>query len=89
MTIVEAVIKVLMESATPLSHKQIYDQILKCEYYSFSAKDPVSIVGRTLRKHCYGVDFPSASPKKIFFESGKRSSNGKPLYRRSLFCPGF
>lgn len=80
MTIVEAVIKVLRENKGPLSHKQIYDQIIRQKYYKFAAKDPVSIVGRALRKHCYGVDFPSASPKKIFIESGKRSSNGKPLY---------
>lgn len=80
MTIVEAIKKVLIESNTPLSHKQIYDKIIDFDYYQFSAKDPSSVVRRTLRKHCFGVDFPSASPKKIFVESGMRASNSKPLY---------
>lgn len=49
-----------------MSHTAIYQAIIDKKLYSFGAKDPISIVRGTLRKHCYGIDFPSASPKKVF-----------------------
>jgi len=66
MTIVEAIIKVLTGSKESLTHKEIYEEIVKRNLYSFGAKSPRSVVSGILRKHCYGLDFPSASPKKIF-----------------------
>lgn len=78
MTIIEAIRAVLEEEGKPLSHKAIYDRIVSKNYYSFGAKDPISVVRGKLRKHCYGLDFPSASPRKIFIESGLRGK--KPLY---------
>jgi len=79
MTIIEAIVNVLKEHGKPLSHKDIYDFIINKDYYSFGAKDPVSVVRGEIRKHCYGVDFPSASPRKIFIEV-KSVSQSKPLY---------
>lgn len=66
MTIIDAIEQVLRESGKPMSHIAIYRAIIDKNLYSFGAKDPVSIVRGKLRKHCFGIDFPSASPKKIF-----------------------
>ncbi|HDZ0505089.1 TPA: restriction endonuclease, partial [Klebsiella pneumoniae] len=79
MTIIEAIVNVLKEHGKPLSHKDIYDCIINKEYYSFGAKDPVAVVRGEIRKHCYGIDFPSASPRKIFIEV-KSVGQSKPLY---------
>ncbi|ELD4017929.1 restriction endonuclease [Salmonella enterica] len=79
MTIIEAIVNVLKEHGKPLSHKDIYDRIINYKYYSFGAKDPVAVVRGEIRKHCYGVDFPSASPRKIFIEV-KSVGQSKPLY---------
>ncbi|MGF2253482.1 restriction endonuclease [Yersinia ruckeri] len=79
MTIIEAIVNVLKEYGGPLSPKDIYDFIINKKYYSFGAKDPLAVVRGEIRKHCYGVDFPSASPRKIFVEV-KTSEQSKPLY---------
>lgn len=79
MTIVEAIVSVLKKHGKPLSHKDIYDHVIKGGYYSFGAKDPVSVVRVVVRKHCYGINFPSASPRKIFTEV-KLAGQSKPLY---------
>lgn len=79
MTIIEAIISVLKECNNPLSPKDIYDYIIDRKYYSFGAKDPLAVVRGEIRKHCYGVNFPSASPRKIFVEV-KASGQSKPLY---------
>lgn len=78
MTIVDAIQKVLNDSASPLTHKEVYALIIENNYYEFGAKDPISVVRSKIRKHCFGLDFPSASPKKIFVEKG--SISGTPLY---------
>lgn len=80
MRIVDAITQVLKESNRPLSHHQIHNAIQKGELFSFGAKDPKSVVRSQIRKHCYGLDFPSASPKKLFKISSEKSGNGKPLY---------
>ncbi|EBF4479511.1 restriction endonuclease, partial [Salmonella enterica] len=79
MTIIEAIVNVLKEHGKPLAHKVIYDCIINKNYYSFGAKDPVAVVRGEIRKHCYGIDFPSASPRKIFIEV-KSIGQSKPLY---------
>ncbi|EAU5644739.1 restriction endonuclease, partial [Salmonella enterica] len=79
MTIIEAIVNVLKEHGKPLAHKDIYDCIINKNYYSFGAKDPVAVVRGEIRKHCYGIDFPSASPRKIFIEV-KSIGQSKPLY---------
>jgi restriction system protein len=65
-TIIGAISSVLRESNTPLSIKIIYDKIIENDYYTFNAQNPYSVVRVELRRHCVGVDFPSASPKKYF-----------------------
>jgi restriction system protein len=80
MRIIDAISQVLKESKRPLNHLQIYNMIQKHDLYSFGAKDPVSVVRNKLRKHCFGLDFPSASPLKLFLLSSDKSTSRKPLY---------
>lgn len=79
MTIIEAIIRVLKECGAPLSPRDIYNIIVEKAYYSFGAKDPLAVVRGEIRKHCYGVDFPSASPRKIFVQVDSPIQS-KPLY---------
>lgn len=74
MTIVEAIKEVLLKLQKPLTYKEIYNEIITRRLYEFGAKSPESIVNSKLRKHCYGLDFPSASPAKHFVIDSK---NGK------------
>ncbi|MEZ8228102.1 restriction endonuclease [Vibrio crassostreae] len=66
MTIVEAIKLVMRTEKTPMSSKTIYELIIARNLYSFGALDPKGIVNRQIRKHCFGLDFPSASPVKHF-----------------------
>ena len=66
MTIVNAIQIVLNEDNKPLTHKEIYKQIIEKKLYEFGAQNPERIVQSTIRRHCYGLDFPSASKKKYF-----------------------
>lgn len=66
MTIVEAIRAVLSDIKKPLTYKEIYAEIINRDLYKFGAKSPEAIVNSKLRKHCYGLDFPSASPVKHF-----------------------
>ena len=65
-TIRESVIRVLKEEGKPLSAKAIYNKIIEKDYYRFRAENPPSIVLTLIRRHCKGLDFPSASSKKYF-----------------------
>lgn len=66
LTIKQAVIKVLKEAGKPLTSKEIYSQILAKDFYRFKAENPLHIVQIEIRRHCKGIDFPTAHPKKIF-----------------------
>jgi restriction system protein len=79
MTIVESIILVLKESDHPLTYRAIYEKILERKHYIFSAKNPSSVVRGNIRKHCKGIDFPSASPRKLFIQTGY-TKNKEPLY---------
>ncbi len=65
-TIIGAIARVLKESSLPLFVNDIYDKIVANDYYPFKAQDPLSVVRVELRRHCQGVDFPTASKKKYF-----------------------
>lgn len=80
MRIIDAIEHVLKDRNGPMSHMQIYDAIVNGNLFSFGAKDPSSVVRSKLRKHCLGLDFPSASPVKLFVITDKKSTNKKPLY---------
>lgn len=66
MTIVEAIIEVMNSSSDSMTDKEVYIAIIGRKLYKFGALDPVSAVRAKLRSHCAGLDFPSASNRKIF-----------------------
>ena len=65
-TISEAIELVLKNSKVPMTDREIYEQVLRDGLYEFNAKDPLSVLRLEVRKHCLGIDFPSASPIKTF-----------------------
>jgi restriction system protein len=65
-TIIDAISLVLQESKTALSIGVIYNKIVEKDYYKFKAQNPQNVVRVELRRHCVGVDFPSAASKKYF-----------------------
>lgn len=81
MRIIDAIAHVLKTNSEPMTHMQIYEAIVKEGLFSFGAKDPSSVVRSKLRKHCFGLNFPSASPVKLFVMINSKSNNKKPLYR--------
>lgn len=66
MTIIEAIKKILLKETDGLTSKEIYEKIIEDDLYVFGAKDPKAIVNGIIRKHCLGIDFPTASPVKYF-----------------------
>ncbi|MDO6835291.1 restriction endonuclease [Pseudoalteromonas carrageenovora] len=80
MRIIDAIEHVLKAHNRPMTHMEIYDAIVQKRLFSFGAKDPSSVVRSKLRKHCLGLDFPSASPVKLFVISNEGTTNQKPLY---------
>jgi len=71
MTIVEAIKAVMREAGVPLSAREAYSRILEKSLYTFQAKDPQHVVLMQIRRHCVGIDFPSASLVKHFQTHGE------------------
>jgi len=65
-TIVEAIETVLSNASGPMNYKDIYDEVVKENLYSFNAKRPQGVLHWEIRRHCAGLDFPNASPVKKF-----------------------
>ncbi len=65
-TIVEAITMVMLQSDRPLSHMEIYERILAQRLYEFHAERPDHVVQAQIRRHCVGLDFPSANVAKHF-----------------------
>lgn len=66
MTILDAIRIILNENKQGLTAKEIYNQIVDRNMYSFRAANPVNVVNSYLRRRCEGLDFPSAYREKIF-----------------------
>lgn len=76
MTIIEAIKTVLADYPEGLSANSVYEEIIKRQLYIFKAKNPAGVVNGEIRRHCFGLDFPTANPVKHFKVVG---SNGKKL----------
>ena len=76
MTIIEAIKEVLKSEPKGLSSVEIYQRIIDQNLYQFGAKNPVGVVNGEIRRHCIGLDFPTAYPVKHFAIAGKE---GKKL----------
>lgn len=84
MTIIEAIKVILDKEPGGLTCKEITSRILSENLYTFNTKNPNAIVGHSLRKHCQGLDFPSAHPIKHFYiVSGKRGTAVYALLNQS------
>ena len=66
MTITASIIEAMRFRGRPLSARECHESIVELGLYEFNAQDPLHIVARTIRRHCLGLDFPSASPTKLF-----------------------
>src|SRR5579859_250354 len=65
-TIREAAKEALLRAGRPLSANAIYDLIIEQDLYRFNAENPAGIVKIEIRRHCEGVEFPTAKPAKYF-----------------------
>lgn len=77
MTITEAAKIVLTAHPEGLTVEEIYNYILEQCLYSFKAKQPYNVLLGTIRRQCYGIDFPSAYPIKHFKH---HEIDGKTIY---------
>jgi len=66
MTIRSAINQVLQDQSEGLTPEKIHQLIVENDLYHFGAKDPVSVVSIEIRRHCEGIDFPTASNHKFF-----------------------
>jgi restriction system protein len=73
MTIIEAIKEVMRIENRPLSAQEAYALITKRGLYEFHSEKPSHIVRSQIRRHCKGLDFPTASKSKHFqlLDSGK------------------
>jgi len=72
-TIIEAIKVVMSGRGCPLTVAEVYDAIIAERLYSFKSDQPLHVVRSQIRRHCKGVDIPSASNIKHF----ELLSNGK------------
>ena len=72
-TIIEAIRSVLLPHGCPLTVSEVYEAIIAAKLYVFNSDQPVHVVRSQIRRHCKGVDIPSASSLKHF----ELLSNGK------------
>ena len=65
-TIHDTVIDVLKMVGLPMSVREIFDYIVLHDLYQFKAENPLDVLNKVIRKHCEGIDFPSARKQKYF-----------------------
>lgn len=65
-TILEAVEIVLTDSKNPKNFKEIFAEVIRRKLYGFGAKTPEHVLHTEIRRHCRGIEFPTASPIKKF-----------------------
>ncbi len=80
-TIPQVIAQVLRANKEPMTPREVYDAIVDANLYAFKAQDPLSIVKAQLRRHCEGLNFPSARAVKFFAmaENGKYRLLPKPV----------
>ena len=66
MTIIEAIKEAMRNHDGPMTVRETYDAIVATGLYIFHAEYPVHVVATQIRRHCKGLDLPSASEPKLF-----------------------
>lgn len=79
MTIVEAIKQVMRQHGRPMSVAEVYSGIVDQELYTFNADQPLQIVRNQIRRHCQGIDVPSANPTKHFVLHSDGTYTALPL----------
>lgn len=65
-TIHQVAINVLKSKGIPLTIREIFDDIILNDLYQFKAINPLDVLTKIIRKHCDGINFPSARQQKYF-----------------------
>jgi restriction system protein len=65
-TIVQAIVDVMRSTSGPMTVQEVYDAIIRANLYQFNTDKPTHVVRSQIRRHCEGLDFPSASDTKYF-----------------------
>lgn len=78
MTIIESIKEVLLKNPGALTVDDIFEKIIREKLYAFNAKNPKGVVIGEIRRHCLGLDFPTASPVKHFYISSMQGK--KPVF---------
>ncbi|MFT4017691.1 MAG: restriction endonuclease [Agriterribacter sp.] len=65
-TIRDAILETFNKVNKPLTAKEIYNYLNEQDLYQFKTENPVGVVKVAIRRHCEGLDFPSAKPEKYF-----------------------
>jgi len=81
MTVLEAIKQLLIENKEGLTYRELTEIIIQRQMYSFNTLNPSNIVNHELRKHCVGLDFPSAHPMKYFAIVSNAKTSGKAKYQ--------
>lgn len=81
MTVLEAIKKLLQENPNGLTCRELTKMIIERGMYNFNTPTPNNIVNHELRKHCEGLDFPSAHPVKHFMVAKAASKGNKAIYK--------
>jgi restriction system protein len=88
MTITEAIKQVMRAAAAPMSSDEAYSAIANAKLYEFHADNPAYIVRSQIRRHCEGLDFPSAAPTKHFRFVGENRYEPLEVVKRQSNKPG-
>lgn len=78
MTIVEAIKQVMYRRGAPMTVAEVYGAIIDQGLYTFNADQPEQIVRQQIRRHCQGIDVPSARATKHFFIHGDGTYTALP-----------
>lgn len=66
MTIIEAIKEAMRIHGSPMTIREIYEAIMGAGLYTFHTENPAHVVASLIRRHCKGLNFPSASETKHF-----------------------
>lgn len=65
-TIHQVAVDALQKNGHPMLLNEIFDFIILHDLYQFKAINPFDVLRTVIRKHCAGMDFPSANKTKYF-----------------------
>lgn len=84
-TIILAIREVMQTYGKPMTVQQVYEAIVSRGLYTFKATQPVHVVRSQIRRHCFGLDYPTAADLKHFEIRGKDKYYflPKPIRQRS------